>query len=201
MGLLYGEGDLDKTIVITCRCGQDSDCNPSNAAGILFTTIGFKNLPEKYKVALNPSGKFSHTSYNFPTLVRVCEKLARQAVVNCGGKITVDDQGAEHFTIPRQKAQSDAAGAVLGTQAGHGQPLHRRGDDADHRRERHRSVQGDGQLCRRMEGRQVRQRHGAGSAGGVPGPAECPADASAEPDRRLRSDSGRWICLQTRRAA
>jgi hypothetical protein len=104
MGLLYGEGDLDKTIVISTRCGQDSDCNPSNAAGILFTTIGFKNLPEKYKSALNPSGKFSHTPYNFPTLVRVCEKLTRQAVVNCGGKITVDDQGAEHFVIPRQKA-------------------------------------------------------------------------------------------------
>jgi len=103
MGLLYGEGDLDKTIVISTRCGQDSDCNPSNAAGVLFTTIGFKNLPEKYKSALDPSGKFSHTPYNFPTLVRVCEKLTRQAVVNCGGKITVDDQGAEHFMIPRQK--------------------------------------------------------------------------------------------------
>ncbi len=102
MGLLYGDGDLDKTIVITCRCGQDSDCNPSNAAGILFTTVGFKNLPDKFKVALDPSGKFSHTPYNFPTLVRVCEKLARQAVVNCGGKIAVDDQGAEHFTISRQ---------------------------------------------------------------------------------------------------
>ncbi|MGE5294206.1 MAG: ADP-ribosylglycohydrolase family protein [Solirubrobacterales bacterium] len=103
MGLLYGDGDLDKTIVLTCRCGQDSDCNPSNAAGILFTTIGFKNLPEEYKVALDPSGKFSHTPYNFPTLIRVCEKLARQAVVNCGGKITVDDQGAEHFVIPRRQ--------------------------------------------------------------------------------------------------
>ncbi len=103
MGLLYGEGDLDKTIVISTRCGQDSDCNPSNAAGVLFTTIGFKNLPEKYKSALDPSGKFSHTPYNFPTLVRVCEKLTRQAVVNCGGKIAVDDQGAEHFMIPRSK--------------------------------------------------------------------------------------------------
>jgi hypothetical protein len=103
MGLLYGQGDLDRTIIISTRCGQDSDCNQSNAAGILFTTIGFKNLPEKYKSAVDPSGKFSHTPYNFPMLVTICEKLARQAVVNCGGKITVDDQGAEHFVIPRQK--------------------------------------------------------------------------------------------------
>ncbi|MEN6335300.1 MAG: ADP-ribosylglycohydrolase family protein [Phycisphaerales bacterium] len=103
MGLLYGGGDPDKTIVIATRCGQDSDCNPSSAAGILFTTMGFKGLPDRFKSALDPSGKFSHTPYNFPTLIRVSEKLARQAVVNCGGKITVDDQGAEHFSIPLSK--------------------------------------------------------------------------------------------------
>ncbi len=33
MGLLYGKGDPDQTIVIATRCGQDSDCNPSNAGG------------------------------------------------------------------------------------------------------------------------------------------------------------------------
>ena len=102
MGLLYGEGDPDKTIVISTRCGQDSDCNPSNAAGILFTTIGFENLPEKFKVALDPTGKFSHTPYNFPMLIDVSERLVREAVVNCGGKVQVDDQGNESFVIPRQ---------------------------------------------------------------------------------------------------
>ncbi len=103
MGLLYGDGDPDKTIAISTRCGQDSDCNPSNAAGILFTTMGSQNLQEKFKIALDPTGKFSHTPYNFPTLIEVCEKLVRQAVVNCGGKIATDDQGAECFVIPRQK--------------------------------------------------------------------------------------------------
>jgi hypothetical protein len=103
IGLLYGKGDPDQTIIISTRCGQDSDCNPSNAAGILFTTIGFRNLPEKYTKALDPTGKFSHTPYNFPTLIKVCEKLARQAVVNCGGRIAVDDRGNEHFVIPRQQ--------------------------------------------------------------------------------------------------
>lgn len=102
MGLLYGQGDPDRTIIISTRCGQDSDCNPSNAAGILFTTIGFKNLPEKYKIALDPWGKFSHTPYNFPTLIRVCEDLARDAVINCGGKVQTDELGNEHFAIPVQ---------------------------------------------------------------------------------------------------
>ena len=32
MGLLYGAGDFGKTMEISTRCGQDSDCNPSSAA-------------------------------------------------------------------------------------------------------------------------------------------------------------------------
>ena len=103
IGLLYGQRELDKTIIITTRCGQDSDCNPSNSAGILFTTIGFKNLPDKFKSALNPEGKFSHTPYNFPTLVSVCEKLVRQSVVRAGGQIEKDSGGKETFVIPARK--------------------------------------------------------------------------------------------------
>jgi hypothetical protein len=108
IGLLYGRGDPDKTITIACRCGQDSDCNPSSAGGILFTTIGFQNLPEKFTSALDPAGKFSHTPYNFPTLVSVCEKLVRQAIVNCDGKVRTDRQGGEYFVIPRQKPRPSA---------------------------------------------------------------------------------------------
>ena len=44
MGLLYGDRQMQNTIVISMRCGQDSDCNPSNAGGILATTIGKANL-------------------------------------------------------------------------------------------------------------------------------------------------------------
>ena len=103
MGLLYGRGDPDKTIIISTRCGQDSDCNPSNAGGILFTTIGFENLPDKFKSALNPEGKFSHTPYNFPTLVEVSEKLVRQAVKRAGGQMGKNAEGKEVFIIPVQK--------------------------------------------------------------------------------------------------
>jgi len=105
MGLLYGKGDPDRTIVISTRCGQDSDCNPSNAGGVLFTTIGFEKLPHKYKSALNPEGKFSHTPYNFPTLVEVCEKLVRQAVKRAGGRIEADASGDEVFVIAVQEPE------------------------------------------------------------------------------------------------
>jgi hypothetical protein len=103
IGLLYGGGDPDQTITIATRCGQDSDCNPSSAAGILFTTIGYEKLPEKFKTALDPTGKFSHTPYDFPTLISVSEKLARAAVVHWGGQIVLPEQGQEYFVIPQHK--------------------------------------------------------------------------------------------------
>jgi hypothetical protein len=100
MGLLYGKGDPDQTIIISTRCGQDSDCNPSSAAGVLFTTIGYAKLPEKFKSALNQESKFSHTPYNFPMLIEVNKKLVRQAVERAGGRIEKDAGGGEVFVIP-----------------------------------------------------------------------------------------------------
>jgi hypothetical protein len=100
MGLLYGQRDPDRTIVISTRCGLDSDCNPSNAGGVLFTTIGFKNLPARFKSKLDLKGKFIHTPYDFPVLVDVCKKLAKQAVFYAGGWIEKNDSGDELLVIP-----------------------------------------------------------------------------------------------------
>ncbi len=108
MGLLYGKGDMDQTIIISTRCGQDSDCNPSNAAGVLGTAIGYAALPDKFKSALNPEGKFSHTPYNFPTLISVCEKVAREAVAKDGGRIEKDGDGQEVFVIPVRRPRPSA---------------------------------------------------------------------------------------------
>jgi ADP-ribosylglycohydrolase len=103
MGLLYGEGDMDKTIVISMRCGQDSDCNPSNAAGILATSLGMEKLPEKFKSEIDLTSKFSFTTYDFPALLEVCEALTREIVLEEGGKIEAMEDGKECFVIPRQK--------------------------------------------------------------------------------------------------
>ncbi len=105
MGLLYGKGDPDQTILISTRCGQDSDCNPSNAAGILFTTMGFENLPERFVSELDESNYFSHTAYNFPKLIDVCESLTRQAIIRNGGRVETKDEGKEEFVIPVQKPE------------------------------------------------------------------------------------------------
>jgi len=100
MGLLYGQSDLDQTMIISCRCGFDSDCNPSSSGGILFTTRGLANLPDKYYRKLDETKIFSHTAYNFPKLLDVCEKLARQGLVRVGGRIEKNANGEEIFVIP-----------------------------------------------------------------------------------------------------
>lgn len=46
IGLLYGEGDFSKTLDIATRCGQDSDCNPASAGGILGAMLGYSKIPE-----------------------------------------------------------------------------------------------------------------------------------------------------------
>jgi len=104
LGLLYGERDLDKTMEIACRAGYDSDCNPSSAAGVLFTTIGFAKLPDRFTRELDTKQKFSFTSYNVPALIDACEKLARQIVVKYGGKI-VTENGEEFFLLPVEAAK------------------------------------------------------------------------------------------------
>ncbi len=102
MGLLYGEGDMDQTIIISMRCGQDSDCNPSNAAGVLAASLGMENLPEKYTIGIDDTTKFSYTAYDFPSLLGVCESLSRQAVERAGGRIEMNDNGIEEYHIPVQ---------------------------------------------------------------------------------------------------
>jgi len=70
-GLIYGKGDFDKTMEIATRCGQDSDCNPSSAAGVLGTIIGFSNIPEQYRTELAKLAdtKFQFTDYSFNDIV------------------------------------------------------------------------------------------------------------------------------------
>lgn len=52
IGLLYGKGDFGKTVDISTRCGQDSDCNPASAGGILGVVLGYDNIPEYWKMGL-----------------------------------------------------------------------------------------------------------------------------------------------------
>ncbi len=106
LGLLYGGGDPDKTIIISCRAGQDSDCNPSNAAGVLFTLMGATKVPARFKEKLDMKAKFSHSEYTLPKVFEVSERLSRDAIAKAGGRVEKDAQGDEVFVIPVEKPAS-----------------------------------------------------------------------------------------------
>ncbi len=81
IGLLWGDGDFEDTIIISTRCGQDSDCNPSSAASVLGTFYGASGIPEKYKSALNKTGmNFNCTEYSFNEVIDLNISLMNQVL-------------------------------------------------------------------------------------------------------------------------
>ena len=102
MGLLYGKGDIDRTIIISMRCGRDSDCNPSSAAGVLFASLGMEGIDRKYYEQLNYETKFSFTDYNFNELLQTCTKLTEQYILNTGGEILEGQDGETVYHIPEK---------------------------------------------------------------------------------------------------
>ncbi len=90
MGLLYGDGDPYKTLEISTRCGQDSDCNPSNALAVLGVINGFSGLPASMQEGVTAIGDslFIYTTYSFNTAVAGTYKYALDLISREGGKVT-----------------------------------------------------------------------------------------------------------------
>ncbi len=108
VGLLYGRGDPEKTMLIAMRCGQDNDCNPSSAGGVICTTIGLAAVPDKFKSGLDHKKRFLDSPYDFPALIQVCDNLARQVVVRSGGRIEKQPDGQDVFVIPVRTPRPNA---------------------------------------------------------------------------------------------
>jgi len=89
MGLLYGEGDPMKTLEISTRCGQDSDCNPSNALAVLGVIKGFGGLPQEIQDGVKAMGDslFIYTTYSFNSAVSATYKYASDQILKNGGEI------------------------------------------------------------------------------------------------------------------
>jgi len=90
IGLLYGEGDPLKTLEITTRCGQDSDCNPSNVMAVLGVMKGFSGLPADMQKGVKAIGDsiFINTTYSFNSAVTSTNKYALDLILRKGGKVT-----------------------------------------------------------------------------------------------------------------
>jgi hypothetical protein len=89
IGLLYGQGDFGKTIDIAARCGQDADCNPATAGGILGSMLGYKNIPEKYKKGLDfvENIDFKYTAMSLNKTYQLSFKHALEEIQRNGGSV------------------------------------------------------------------------------------------------------------------
>ncbi len=97
IGLLYGNRDWQQTMEVATRCGQDADCNPSTALGVLGAMRGYDELPQHYKdeLAKLADKKFSYTDYSFNDIVKSTEKRALKVIRQAGGMVT-----EQEVTIP-----------------------------------------------------------------------------------------------------
>lgn len=105
LGLLYGKGDFAKTLEVATRSGQDSDCNPSSAAGILGVMLGYNRIPDVWKAGIPAlaNTRFAFTQYSFNEIVASTTKRALRVIEGVGGKVT----DAE-VVIPAQEPQAPA---------------------------------------------------------------------------------------------
>ncbi len=106
IGLLYGKGDFADTILISCRCGQDSDCNPSSAASILGNFLGASNIAETYKSGLNWEAKFAETDYTFRQAIEVNFDLAKECLAATATKDGDKWQlvsGGTYYAVPYEQ--------------------------------------------------------------------------------------------------
>lgn len=89
LGLLYGKNDFTNTMEITTRCGQDADCNPSSAGGILGAMIGYEAIPAYWKLGLKEAESidFKYTSTSLNRVYELGMKHAVQNIQRNGGKI------------------------------------------------------------------------------------------------------------------
>jgi len=112
LGLLYGDGDFTRTIEIATRGGDDADCNPSTAAGILGAIQGYDAIPAYWKQGLaevEPMD-FAHTSISLNDAYQLSFKHALEMITRNGGFVdgdVVTIAVQEPQTVPLEQAYVD----------------------------------------------------------------------------------------------
>lgn len=109
LGLLYGGGDFTRTLEISTRAGQDSDCNPSTAAGVLGTMLGYSNIPAIWidPVKRAEDKPFSFTKLSLASTYDVGLQHALENIRRNGGKVTeqeVEIPFQQVLTVPFEES-------------------------------------------------------------------------------------------------
>lgn len=102
LGLLYGRGDFGRTISISTRAGDDSDCNPASSGGILGTILGYDKIPAYWKQGLDKveDRDFAYTTMSLNDTYDMSYRHALEVIKRNGGSVDADS-----VTIQMQRPQ------------------------------------------------------------------------------------------------
>ena len=92
LAMLYGKGELGRSIEISVMCGYDTDCNASNIGTILGVLGGLDGVPERYRRPINDLVTLSSVS-GYLNLVDLSDKAKELGALSCrmyGGALPED---------------------------------------------------------------------------------------------------------------
>ena len=100
IGLLYGEGDFDKTLCITVNCGEDTDCTGATVGSIFGILHGAAGIPARWMtpigrgiktVAINLGDLQGRVPENIDELTERTVRMAQQAALRYPGAASFSD--------------------------------------------------------------------------------------------------------------
>jgi ADP-ribosylglycohydrolase len=103
IGLLYGEGDLDRSLCIAVNCGEDTDCTGATVGSIWGLIHGAQAIPARWidpigrsiKTACLNLGELGLYGGQLPAdvddLTRRTERIARQVLLRHGEPVVLSD--------------------------------------------------------------------------------------------------------------
>ncbi len=89
LGLLYGDGDFGKTLEVSTRAGDDSDCNPATAGGVLGTILGLDGIPGHWQAGLESirDRDFPYTGLSLDEASELSFQHALEMIKRRGGSV------------------------------------------------------------------------------------------------------------------
>jgi hypothetical protein len=83
---------MTRTIAVATRAGQDSDCNPSSAAGILGTMLGYRKIPAHWTqgLAAIEAKPFPYAGLSLNDAYALSLKHAQAQIRRDGGTVHAD---------------------------------------------------------------------------------------------------------------
>ncbi|MBN1132116.1 MAG: ADP-ribosylglycohydrolase family protein [Bacteroidales bacterium] len=89
LALLYGKGDFTRSVEIATRCGQDADCNPATAGGVLGVMNGYSGIPQNWLKPLQEIEAlyFEGTTMSLAKAYDLSFKHAKKMIIKAGGEV------------------------------------------------------------------------------------------------------------------